>query len=298
MRSRVGRVAFGAGVRAAPRPGAWTPWAGRSTARRCRRGNPRPRSQGHPTCSRAGGSPSRWPPRAVDRRPRDRWQGPALGIFSGSGVGKSTLLAWWRANTSADVNVIALIGERGREGGSSSRTTWGPRARPVRGRGLHVQQAAPGRVRGAFVATAIAEFFRDQGRDAMLLFDSVTRFAWLSGRSDWRSASRRQPWLHPFGVHLLPKLLEAGGTSDRGSITAFYTILVEGDDMTSRSPTRFAGARRPHRALPGPGRAHALPAIDVLRSISRLAIKVTSPRTRKAAPPSSASWPCTPRRRT
>jgi flagellum-specific ATP synthase len=213
-------------------------------------------------------------------------KGQRLGIFAGSGVGKSTLMGMIARNTSAHVNVVALIGERGREVREFIENDLGSE-----GLARSVLVVAPSnapalaRIRGAYVATAVAEFFRDQGLDVMLLFDSVTRFAWAQREIGLASgeppATRGYP---PSVFDSLPKLLERTGTSDKGTITSFYTILVEGDDMDEPISDTVRGILDGHVAL---SRSLAeqvhYPAVDVLHSISRLANKVTGPVTRKAA---------------
>jgi flagellum-specific ATP synthase len=213
-------------------------------------------------------------------------RGQRLGIFSGSGVGKSTLLGMIARNTNADVNVIALIGERGREVNEFIANDLG-----AEGLSRSVIVVTPSnspplaRLRGAYVATAIAEFFRDQGRDVMLLFDSLTRFARAMREIGLASgeppATRGYP---PSMFDSMPKLLERSGTSEKGTITGFYTILVDGDDMDEPVADTVRGILDGHVILSrNLAQRYHYPAIDVLSSISRLANTVTGAETKKAA---------------
>ncbi|MDR3337519.1 MAG: FliI/YscN family ATPase [Treponema sp.] len=213
-------------------------------------------------------------------------RGQRLGIFAGSGVGKSTLLGMIARNTNAHVNVIALIGERGREVNEFIENDLGKE-----GLAKSVVIVSPGnspplaRLRGAYVATSVAEYFRDQGLDVMLLFDSVTRFARAQREIGLAigepPATRGYP---PSVFDTMPKLLERCGTSERGTITGFYTILVDGDDLDEPVADTVRAILDGHIVLSRSlaGRNH-YPAIDVMGSISRLAPKVSGPVTRKAA---------------
>jgi len=213
-------------------------------------------------------------------------KGQRLGIFSGSGVGKSTLLGMIARNTTADVNVVALIGERGREVNDFIENDLGPEglARSVL---IVTPSNSPplARLRGAYVATAVAEYFRDQGNDVMLLFDSVTRFARAMREIGLASgeppAQRGYP---PSMFDSMPKLLERSGTSDKGSITGLYTVLVDGDDMDEPVADTVRGILDGHIVLSRDlAQAYHYPAIDVLQSISRLAPHVAGEYSKKAA---------------
>jgi len=207
-------------------------------------------------------------------------KGQRMGIFAGSGVGKSTLLGMIARNTNADVNVIALIGERGREVNDFIE-----RDLDVEGLGRSVIIVTPSsspplsRLRGAYVATAVAEYFRDQGLDVMLLFDSVTRYARAMREIGLASGEpAAQKGFPPSMFDSMPKLLERSGTSEKGSITGIYTVLVDGDDMDEPVTDTVRGILDGHIVL-SRKLAHAghYPPIDVLGSISRLAPSVAGP---------------------
>jgi len=206
-------------------------------------------------------------------------RGQRLGIFAGTGVGKSILMGMICRNTQAAVSVVVLVGERGREVGDFVQRQLGPEGLQRSVVIVCTSDEAPAlRVRGCLHATAIAEYFRDQGLDVLLMMDSLTRMAMAQRQIGLAAGEPPTAKGYPPSVYaLLPRLLERAGRTQTGSITGIYTVLVEGDDLDEPLADAVRGILDGHvwlsRGLANRGH---YPAVDVLNSISRVAPDVTS----------------------